>query len=44
MVKEFAAVYEIHNNVKMQFILEGILELHDERVVELLQYITLSYS
>ncbi len=44
MEEEFPTVNEVHNQVQMSCILERKLQFHDERMVQLLKYVTLSFG
>ena len=43
MVEELSAVEEIHNEIKLGWGLEGVVELHDKWTVDLLEDVSLSY-
>ena len=44
MVEELTPVAEVHDEVPLVFSLEGEVEIHDERILYLLQYFSLSYN
>lgn len=44
MVEQLTSVDELHDEVEMELVLERELELHNERMVKLLQDVTLDYQ
>ena len=43
MKEEFASIYKLHDHVQAILILEGKLEPHNERMIKLLQDLSLNY-
>lgn len=44
MVEKFTTIQEVHDEVKLCFGLKCVVKLHDERAIDLLQDVTLSYT
>ena len=44
MVKQLASIQEIHHEVQLGWRLESVVQLHNKRTVDFLQYISLSYN